>query len=372
MGGLMNAAADGYVDDASDALQSTPVYVSSEVDGASALQDALLAQVGDDSIAVAVFSDNAALEASGPEIVTQLAETTGYDTIIVAVGDDLSAGSRVLDAGEAMQIANEAESGAGSLDVALTETVQGVQAADEPAPLVGGGDGGAGIGPILGLVIGAAVLVAAAGAVFGVVRARRRRGRGAVDAKLPEPIRRHVANLRSLAAEYAQVGARGNAVAAQTANDMMGIAENVEELFVRLDRAGGGAGAGQRGIAAIEYDDTLRKLTAALDRDYLLDILTHPHLWDDPEERVREVREAVVAVSGELVQNIKQVNARRGLHFQVSLDGLIGGRKELQEWERAFERASGDGAAREGAPGALPSAERASGAQEDVPPRSGD
>ncbi|WP_438853355.1 hypothetical protein [Agromyces sp. M3QZ16-3] len=355
MGGQFIAAADGYVDDASDALQASPVYVSSEVSGASALQDALLAQVGDDSIGIAVFSDNAALEASGPEIVTQLAETTGYDTIIVAVGDDVSAGSRVLDAGEAMQIANEAESGADSLGGALTETVQGVQAADDPPPLVVGGDGGGGIGPMLGLVVGAAVLVAAAGAVFGVVRARRRRARGAGDAKVPEPIRRNVAILRTLAAEYAQVGARGNAVAAQTANDMMGIAENVEELFVRLDRAGSGQAGGQRGIAAIEYDDTLRKLTAALDRDYLLDILTHPHLWDDPEERVREVRGAVVAVSGELVQNIKQVNARRGLHFQVSLDGLIGGRKELQEWERAFERASGEGAPGLRAPGELPS-----------------
>lgn len=354
MGGLFMAGADGYVDDASDALQTSPVYVSSEVGGASALQDALLAQVGDDSIGIAVFSDNAALEASGPEIVTQLAETTGYDTIIVAVGDDLAAGSRVLDAGEAMQIANEAESTADSLDVALAETVQGVQAADEPPPLVGGGDSGDGFDPVLGLVIGGAVLVAAAGAVFGVVRARRRGG-GAVDAKLPDPIRRHVAGLRSLAAEYAQVGARGNAVAAQTANDMLGIAENVEELFVRLDRAGAGQAGSQRGIAAIEYDDTLRKLSAALDRDYLLDILTHPHLWDDPDVRVREVCDAVVAVSGEVVQNIKQINARRGLHFQVSLDGLIGGRKELQEWERAFERASG-----EGAPGELPAGERAS------------
>jgi hypothetical protein len=29
-------------------------------------------------------------------------------------------------------------------------------------------------------------------------------------------------------------------------------------------------------------------------------------------------------------------------HFQVSLDGLMGRRKELQEWDRAFERADGD------------------------------
>jgi len=54
------------------------------------------------------------------------------------------------------------------------------------------------------------------------------------------------------------------------------------------------------------------------------------------------VRTALTSFSGELVENIKQVNARRGLHFQVSLDGLIGRRKELQEWDRAFERADGE------------------------------
>jgi hypothetical protein len=79
-----------------------------------------------------------------------------------------------------------------------------------------------------------------------------------------------------------------------------------------------------------------------VDRQYLLDILKHPNLWDDPDERVSEVRDAVVAVSEQLVENIKQVNARRGLHFQVSLDGLIGRRKELQDWDRAFDQASDD------------------------------
>jgi len=328
--------ATGYIDDAADALQSGPVYVSAEVENASGLQDQLLSQVGDASIGVAVFSDNAQLEASGPEIVTQLAETTGYDTIIVAVGEDLSAGSRVLEAGEAMQIANEAESSAGDLGPALTETVQAVQQAQAPVPVIGGADGGGSL--VLGLAIGAAVIVAGAGTAFGVIRARRRRG--AIDRRLPDPIRRHVATLRSLSTAYAQVGATGDTVAAQTANDVSVIATNVEELFTRLDQR---SGADQRGLAAIELDATLRRLTGALDRDYLLDILTHPQLWDDPDDRVREVRTAVTAVSEELVQNIRQVNARRGLHFQVSLDGLIGKRAELQEWERAFEQAADEG-----------------------------
>ncbi|MGI9824726.1 hypothetical protein [Agromyces sp. Marseille-Q5079] len=336
----LSASDGGYVDDAVEALQTSTVYVAPDATGidAQALQARLVGQIGSDSIGIAVLSPNAELEDTGLNIAIQLGQETGYDTIIVAIGDDLSAASKVspLAGGEAMRIANVAQENSDSVEAALTTTVQDVQAAEPAASGAGGADGGGSL--VLGLAIGAAVIVAGAAAAVGVIRARRRRG--SIDARLPDPIRRHVATLRSLSSAYAQVGATGNAVAAQTATDVAGIAVNVEELFARLDQR---SGADQRGLAAIELDATLRKLTAALDRDYLLDILTHPHLWDDPDERIREVRNAVTAVSADLVQNIRQVNARRGLHFQVSLDGLIGKRSELQEWERAFERAADEG-----------------------------
>jgi len=325
---------EGYVDEAVAALSQGNVYVSREVSGSSALADSLAQQVTDDSIAVAVFSDNAALEASGPDIVAELAAQTGFDTIIVAVGDDLSAGSRVLAPGEAMRIANEAESSAGSLDDAIVETVQGVIAvSDAPGEAPQGGDAGA----FIGIALAVAALVAAGAVIFGVVRSRR--GRVAGRRPLPDTIRPLVAQLRALSGEYAAAGASGNRVASEVAQDIVTIAGNTNELFVRLDRKGD---EGQRATAAIEYGETLRKLTAALDQDYLLDILRNPGLWDDPAERIGEVRTAVSAFSAELVENIKQVNARRGLHFQVSLDGLIGRRKELQEWDREFERADGE------------------------------
>lgn len=327
--------AQGYVDDAVDGIAEDGVYVSSEVPDAARLHDQLVAQIGDESIGVAVFSDNAAFEASGPEIVSQLAAAhPECQTIIVAVGDDLSAGSRVLDRGEAMRIANQAETAAGDVDAALTETIQGVIAAS-PEPAAPQPDAG----PFIGIALGVAALVAVGAAAFGIARARRR-GRAASGRRpLPEPVRTHVHTLQSLTAEYARAGAAGVAQAAEVAQQIDVTARNTTELFERLDRKGEEA---QRATAAVEYGETLRKLTGALDRDYLLDILTHPDLWDDPVERVQEVRTAVSSFSAELVENIKQVNARRGLHFQVSLDGLMGRRKELQEWDRAFERADGD------------------------------
>ena len=331
---IVLADAGGYVDEAVTGLEAASVYVSPEVDDAAALTSALEAQVGDQSVGIAVFSDNAALEASGPDIVSQLAQQTEYDTIIVAVGDDLSAGSRVLDRGEAMQIANVAEQSGGSLEDALTQTVQGVLAASDSPPA---GQTGGTEGLVIGLAIGAAVVAAG---IVGVV-ALVRRGRRGTDDELPLPdaVRSQVQTLRALSADYARAGASGHPIAGQTAQDIAVIADNVTSLFERLS---GKASRDQRRLAEIEYGDKLAKLTVALDRRYLLDILTHPHLWDDPEERISEVRDAVVGVSEQLVENIKQVNAQRALHFQVSLDTLIGRRKELRDWDREFDRATDD------------------------------
>jgi hypothetical protein len=209
--------------------------------------------------------------------------------------------------------------------------MSGTPAGSDPGPT--GLDGGV----IVGLALTVAVLV---GAGITVVRVVRSRGRGVDDdERIPDGLSTQIATLKSLSAEYAAVGASGNQVAAQTGQEISVLADNAAELFARLD---GRSADDQRSIAAVEYDDKLRKLTAALNREYLLDILTHPHLWDDPDDRVQEVLEGLHEVSAELLQNIKQVNARRGLHFQVSLDGLIGWRKELQDWDRAFNDAADD------------------------------
>ncbi|MFB7894339.1 hypothetical protein ACFC1I_19210 [Microbacterium sp. NPDC056044] len=334
-------AADGsgvYVNEAEQVLANGNVYVSNEVKGADALRQSLEQQVTDDSIAIAVFSDNASLEATGMDIVRELAGLPGYQTIIVAVGDDLSAGSRVVQPnGEALRIANEAEQSADTLEGKILQTVDGVVAA---TPAGSGQSGGADAGLIVGGALGLVVLVAAGGALWAVLRARRRRAATGHHAPLPDNVRPLVGRLRALSGEYAAAGASGIRDANAVASEVATVANNTTELFDRLGRKGD---EGQRATAAVEYGETLRKLTAALDRDYLLDILQRPDLWDDPVDRVREVRTALTSFGAELVENIKQVNARRGLHFQVSLDGLIGRRKELQEWDRAFEQAEDEG-----------------------------
>ena len=154
-------------------------------------------------------------------------------------------------------------------------------------------------------------------------------------------MRGRVQALRALSSEYAAFGAAGNA---DRGMDRTGHRCHRSEYDRSCSR---GSTRRESRISAsspkIEYGDKLGKLSAALDRRYLLDILVNPHLWDDPDERVVEVSDAVDGVAEQLVDNIKQVNARRGLHFQVSLDTLSGRRKELRDWDREFRRADGTG-----------------------------
>ncbi|WP_152641785.1 hypothetical protein [Microbacterium hydrocarbonoxydans] len=336
---------DSWTGPAIEALASSNVYVSTDVPGYEDLQASLAQTVpADGSIAVVVLPDEAA---SADQYTFYLLEklTKGADqqTVILAIGDDLMGDSTALGRDAVLTIANQNE-GAG-MPTGLVETVQDVKA-DLPA---GGGPGGTdsgGADVLMPVIIGGVVLVAAVGTTVGLIARRRRKPAASRKSADPVPpgIRLRVNRLRELAPSYAAVP--GNAIAAETATNIDTLASHVEQLFIRLDAK---AGEDQSVIAEAEYSDKLARLVAALDRDYLLDLLTRPDLWDAPDERVDEVREALTAVTTQIVDNIKQVNARKGLLFQVSLDSLIG-RSELRDWERQFRKSSGEPQQGDGSP----------------------
>lgn len=155
----------------------------------------------------------------------------------------------------------------------------------------------------------------------------RRRGAGVTSVKgvahpadpVPPKIRTHVDKLAALRQEYVLHAAAGTNAAAPFVGEIDSIIQNVSELFRRLTSR---SDAAQRAYAVTEYDDVLAQLAAALDRDYLLDVLANPRLWDNPEERVAGVHGALLAVDRQVVENIRQVNADRGLEFQVSVEGI--------------------------------------------------
>ncbi|WP_372467807.1 hypothetical protein ACCO44_00385 [Microbacterium maritypicum] len=323
------------VTDAIAALQSGDVYVAPGVQGQSAMTDALSAAVpGDRTIAVVVLPEDADLGTVYPlELLDRLSERVPQTTVVLAVGDDLQAGSTVIDSNDVLRIANENEAAAGGdTQTALVETVQQIVEENPSSP---GLEAGGGTDWLLPVVIGGAVLLAAGGTAIGLLARRRRTPKTAVD-PVPPGIRLRVDRLRELRVDYANLP--GNPVATETAAGIEALASHVEQLFVRLDAK---AETDQVALAEAEYSDKLARLVAALERDYLLDLLTRPDLWDAPEERVAEVREALAAVTTQIIDNIKQVNARKGLLFQVSLDSLIG-RSELRDWERQFKKNSGE------------------------------
>ncbi|WP_417503216.1 hypothetical protein [Microbacterium sp.] len=323
------------VTDAIAALQSGDVYVAPGVQGQSAMTDALSAAVpGDRTIAVVVLPEDADLGTVYPlELLDRLSERVPQTTVVLAVGDDLQAGSTVIDSTEALRIANVNEAAAGGdTQTALVETVQQIVQENPSSP---GLEAGGGTDWLLPVVIGGAVLLAAGGTAIGLLARRRRTPKTAAD-PVPPGIRLRVDRLRELRVDYANLP--GNPVAAETAAGIEALASHVEQLFVRLDAK---AETDQVALAEAEYSDKLARLVAALERDYLLDLITRPDLWDAPEERVAEVREALAAVTTQIIDNIKQVNARKGLLFQVSLDSLIG-RSELRDWERQFKKNSGE------------------------------
>ena len=330
------ASGSGWIDDAIAGLDAGNVYVAPGVSGASGLTDALSGVVpADGSIAVVVLPKDAGLDSPySTYILEKITGAVDQQTVVLAIGNDLMADS-AIDGQEAMRIANENETAAGgNTQTALVETVQQIV---EETPTSPGGGAGGGADWLLPVVIGGAVLLAAGGTAIGLLT-RRRRAPQAVAAADPVPagIRLRVNRLRELRADYANLP--DNPVAAETATRIDALASHVEQLFVRLDAK---AGEDQSVLAEAEYSDKLARLVAALEPDYLLDLLTRPDLWDTPDERVGEVRDALTAVTTQIVDNIKQVNARRGLLFQVSLDSLIG-RSELRDWERQFKESAGE------------------------------
>ena len=330
------ASGSGWIDDAIAGLDAGNVYVAPGVSGASGLTDALSGVVpADGSIAVVVLPKDAGLDSPySTYILEKITGAADQQTVVLAIGNDLMADS-AIDGQEAMRIANENETAAGgNTQTALVETVQQIV---EETPTSPGGGAGGGADWLLPVVIGGAVLLAAGGTAIGLLT-RRRRAPQAVAAVDPVPagIRLRVNRLRELRADYANLP--DNPVAAETATRIDALASHVEQLFVRLDAK---AGEDQSVLAEAEYSDKLARLVAALEPDYLLDLLTRPDLWDTPDERVGEVRDALTAVTTQIVDNIKQVNARKGLLFQVSLDSLIG-RSELRDWERQFKESAGE------------------------------
>ncbi|GAA1470518.1 hypothetical protein HD594_000040 [Microbacterium thalassium] len=190
-----------------------------------------------------------------------------------------------------------------------------------------------------------AIIVAgiiAAGAIWYLrrrVRARPAKAKRGSD-PVPPRVRVLLERLTEVRTMYVAHAASGTDAAATIVRQMDALSADTGELFSRLaakaDRA-------QRARAELEYEDKLGKIVGALDRGYLLDVLANPRLWDEPDQRIRNMQAAIDAVDAQVLDNVRQVNAHKGIVFTVAIDGLIGPRKAMDDWQRDFDRAAGNG-----------------------------
>lgn len=173
------------------------------------------------------------------------------------------------------------------------------------------------VGWIVIAVLGVSVVAIALTFVLRHRTARSVSAKAAHDSDpLPPPIRVHVTDLLVLRPFYFQAAAT-HASAGQIAEQIDLLAVNAVELFRRLKSK---AGKSQQRRALAEYDENLGRLVDALGPDYGLDLIAKPQLWDDPNEHLANIHAALQAVESQLVDNIKQVNARKRLVFDAKVD----------------------------------------------------
>lgn len=80
----------------------------------------------------------------------------------------------------------------------------------------------------------------------------------------------------------------------------------------------------RRMVLEVEYVERLGKLTEAIGKDYYLNILEDPNHWDDPNGKLKRVKEAVFALREQILESIKQINGSSTLEFKIALDSIIG------------------------------------------------
>lgn len=136
-----------YLDEATQALQSTDIYVAPGVSGVGADAVATLQQhIGDNDIVIVVLPAQASSDITDlPSFTTQIAQRSGHETVLVALGDDFEAVSSALPSGTAHTLADQAESSGGSYTDELANFVTNVnnteasiEATENPGPNVGG------------------------------------------------------------------------------------------------------------------------------------------------------------------------------------------------------------------------------------------
>jgi hypothetical protein len=333
----LSASADVYVDEAVAGLNGNPVYIDgqSSLAGGGGIQSQLSTS---GNVAVVVLPSTAFGSDDTTGIANQIGLKSHYQTIIVVNSDAVTGGVGVAGTNhDAISTLIYKDINAGQTPgAAINKNLSTInKLASGTTTSTGSGTGSssndAGAAPLT--IVGSGIIslfVVAAVAIFFLNRNKRNKQSRVLTTGnkttyvpsarfskyVPENLQPLLKQLDDTARKHSKLA--NDALAPQLAK----IINNLQELFNRIHKQGDG-GNNER-LAEIEYSDKLTKLVEALGPAYYLDIAEKPDLWDNPDERLHAVDQAVDAVEYQLVENIRQVNASKDLKFQVALDSLMG------------------------------------------------
>lgn len=324
MGALPAAAADPYIDPAIEQLANTKAYADPGVTLAGMGQ--IASNLSSSNVAVAALPEGAVNTLSATSVAGMIQEKTGRDTIIVVIERDGKDAFGVASTGDAAAITealytnNNTDNG-GDAVLAAMDTIIAKSSVTATGTVDTKGGPAAADGTGIGLVGGAGLFLGLV--VIAAVAMKFRHKLKQVSAQnastnitydeLPEELRKQLQEYQRIVRKHAQTADQVFMIRLES------ILKHLQELFRRLDKKGQ---SHQARMASVTYVDVLGKLNRALSEDYYLDIAANPTLWSNPQERLAEVRQAVVATDDQLVDNIKQVNASQDLDFQVALESL--------------------------------------------------
>lgn len=264
-----------------------------------------------------------AFEVFGPDqIASQVySKVSGtYETVIV-VKDDPNAGSQYGVAPNSASeevfsvIGDNQNSADGAIGGLVADKGELIALTSTSADVPGSNGGGFDATPV---AVGGGGLILGIAAVVAVTRLLAKRNKNRVRAITTQAIKdREFRNSMERFAELARIHANEQF---KTSSPMRSILTNLNDLFARLERKGVG---NAKQLAEVNYKGILQKLNETLGEDYYIDISKNPKLWDRSSQRIAEVEKALVAVDGQVLENIKQVNASKDLDFRVALETLL-------------------------------------------------
>ena len=312
-------AVTDYLDEATQGLQSSSVYVSPQVTDLSAdLQASLESQIGTAEIALVVLPASARSDIDSiPAFLTELAARTSYDTILVSIGNDFEAGSSALPSGVASTLANEAEGG--DLYDGLSEFVQAATTSEtvQPEPssddwadtafwtiLIGGG-------LAVVVVIASGILIATGG--FAKLRNPLSSREQRQKTYAPKQLSELLDEIKDWAYQIDD---------SKVSHLLVETERHVNELFRRLPKRK----PDMVQQVTAQYRNVLGTVLKVAER--FADIEQHPLYFKDPKSLIEDGLKAVTQYHTGVIQNIREIEQGSITDFNVDVKILAATVKE--------------------------------------------